>query len=304
MRTPTRLAAFGAGLVAVFAAAAGVGNAVGPVGGAITPGSAEAAAVQQVSAAAPGLAVADAGYALDVLTPVLPSGRAATFAFRVLGPDGAPVTGYTPTHDEELHLVVVRRDTTSFQHLHPDRAADGTWSLPLTLPTGGSYKVFADFRPADRDSSLTLAADVGAEGAYSPAPLPAVARASEVDGYTVELDGELVAGRESVLTLRVSRDGVPVTDLEPYLAAYGHLVALRAGDLAYLHVHPEESTTAGPELRFAVEVPTAGAYRLYLDVKHGGVVRTASFTATTSGTVVPPAEPEPAPAHDAEPHGH
>ncbi len=32
MNTPTRLAAFALGLVVVFAAAAGVGNAVGPVG--------------------------------------------------------------------------------------------------------------------------------------------------------------------------------------------------------------------------------------------------------------------------------
>lgn len=30
-----------------------------------------------------------------------------------------------------------------------------------------------------------------------------------------------------------------VTDLKPYVGAFGHLVALRAGDLAYLHVHPD-----------------------------------------------------------------
>ena len=42
-----------------------------------------------------------------------------------------------------------------------------------------------------------------------------------------------------MLTLTVTKDGQPVTDLQPYLGAYGHLVALRAGDLAYLHVHPE-----------------------------------------------------------------
>jgi hypothetical protein len=103
-----------------------------------------------------------------------------------------------------------------------------------------------------------------------------------VDGYEVALSGELVAGADSDLTLRVSRDGRPVTDLEPYLAAHGHLVALRDGDLAYLHVHPA-SSSPGPALAFVVDVPSEGIYQLFLDFRHGGVVRTAHLTASTAG---------------------
>jgi hypothetical protein len=85
------------------------------------------------------------------------------------------------------------------------------------------------------------------------------------------------------LALTVTKDGVPVTDLDRYLAAYGHLVALRAGDLAYLHVHPagepgDGTTSAGPSITFYADVPTAGDYRLYLDFQHRGAVRTAGFT--------------------------
>jgi hypothetical protein len=110
------------------------------------------------------------------------------------------------------------------------------------------------------------------------------------------------------VTLTVNRDGVPVTDLQPYLAAYGHLVALREGDLAYLHVHPDGSpgdgvTPAGPQIEFVAEVPTAGGYRLFLDFQHGGVVRTAEFTVPTFATgAAAPATP-PA-AHPADGHGH
>ena len=93
-----------------------------------------------------------------------------------------------------------------------------------------------------------------------------------------------MAGTESELTLTVKRDGQPVTDLEPYLGALGHLVAIRDGDLAYLHVHPldEAVGAGGPEVRFAVEVPTTGRYALFLDFSHGGVVRTASVLATAT----------------------
>ncbi|MEK8109242.1 hypothetical protein NKG94_40115 [Micromonospora sp. M12] len=37
-----------------------------------------------------------------------------------------------------MHLIVVRRDLTGYQHLHPTMAKDGTWSVPLTLAQPGS----------------------------------------------------------------------------------------------------------------------------------------------------------------------
>ena len=75
--------------------------------------------------------------------------------------------------------------------------------------------------------------------------------------------------------LEVTRDG-KATTLQPYLGAFGHLVVIRTGDLAYLHVHPEE----GEGLHFIADVPTAGTYRAFLDYQHDDVVRTAPFTLT------------------------
>jgi hypothetical protein len=170
--------------------------------------------------------------------------------------------------------------------------------------------VFADFQPAGRDEPLTLGVDVPVAGVYQARPLPAPARVADVDGYRVELAGDLVPGASSRLTLRVSRDGRPVTDLQPYLGAYGHLVALRDGDLGYLHVHPDGTpgdgrTPAGPEVTFHAEVPSAGAYRLFLDFQHDGVVRTAEFTAVAGAAPAPGAPGTPAPSgHDATPHTH
>jgi hypothetical protein len=160
--------------------------------------------------------------------------------------------------------------------------------VPVDLSDPGVYRVFADFTPADRADGLTLGTDLSVAGTYRPRHLPPVSRTAEVDGYTVTLDGELTPGQESELTLSVSRDGRPVTDLQPYLEAYGHLVALRDGDLAYLHVHPhgspgDGSTAPGPDVTFSAAVPSEGAYRLFLDFRHGDEVRTAEFTATTTG---------------------
>jgi hypothetical protein len=294
MTAPTKLGAFAVALVAVFAAAAGIGRAVGPTGttgpetthadtagGGHEPTGPER--TDRAEHAPKGLMVSDAGYTLALTDPTLaPAGRTPV-RFRISGPDGRPVTRYDRTHDKDLHLIVVRRDLVGYQHVHPTLDPTGTWSAPLDLSRPGSYRVFADFAPAGHES-MTLGADLSVPGRYDPRPLPEPSRTSQVDGYTVTLEGTLTAGRESELTLSVSREGRPVTDLEPYLAAYGHLVALRSGDLGYLHVHPgggpgDGRTAPGPDITFYAQVPSAGDYRLFLDFRHGGVVRTAEFTA-------------------------
>lgn len=237
----------------------------------------------------PGLAVSADGYTVEPATTVLPAGETTGFSFRVLGPDGTPLTRYTPVHERELHFIVVRRDMTGYQHLHPTRDDRGTWSVALRLPGAGVYKAFANFQPVGgpMPMPMTLAVDLFASGDFQPAALPAPFPTATFDGYAVTLTGALAGGRASDLTFAVAKEGEPVTDLQPYLGAYGHLVALRGGDLAYLHVHPEGApghgrTEAGPEVVFRAEVPTAGTYRLFLDFQHDGVVRTAEFTAVAT----------------------
>lgn len=113
--------------------------------------------------------------------------------------------------------------------------------------------------------------------------LPKPAKTDHVSDLDVRLGGKLVVG-SAALTFTVTRAGKAVTDLQPYLGAYGHLVALRVGDLAFLHVHPENAsggaqTPAGPDIVFRAPVPTPGTYRLFLDFKVHDVVHTAQFTA-------------------------
>ncbi|MFG3259948.1 hypothetical protein [Streptomyces sp. NPDC048172] len=228
-----------------------------------------------------GLAVSEGGYALELDSAVLAAG-VQPVSFRVVGPDGRAVTEFVAEHEKELHFIAVRRDTAGFQHVHPVRDEKGTWSTELALEPG-DWRFFADIHPAGHHGAMTLGIDVAVGGHYEPLPLPEATGVARTGEYTVALDGGLVPGEASALTLTVSRNGSPVTDLQPYLAAYGHLVALRVGDLGYLHVHPEGepgdgATAPGPEIAFMAVAPSAGAYRLYLDFQHDGVVRTAEFT--------------------------
>jgi len=283
---PTRITVFVLGLAVVFAAAIGIGNAVGPVAGEPVAHDAGHASDDHGGEATPttdipgGLMVSQNGYALRLADDTARPGSDVQVAFTIEGPDGRPVTAYDVEHEKRLHLIAVRRDFSGFQHVHPELDADGVWSTGLDL-TPGEWRLFADFTPSGAEG-LTLGTDVAVSGDYRPDPASDEVRTARVDGYTVELEGDLTAGEDARLTLNVSRNGRPVTDLDPYLGAYGHLVALREGDLAYLHVHPDGtpgdgSTEPGPDVVFYAAVPSDGGYRLYLDFKHDGVVRTASF---------------------------
>ncbi|MGW3493514.1 hypothetical protein [Streptomyces sp. NPDC001020] len=253
-----------------------------------------------------GLSVSENGYTLEFDSTILAAG-VQPVSFRVIGPDGQAVTEFIAEHEKELHFIAVRRDTAGFQHVHPVMDEKGTWSVELTLEPG-DWRFFTDIHPVGHDGTMTLGIDVAVAGPYDPRPLPEAAGIAQIGEYTVTLDGELLPGQASELTLTVSRNDRPVTDLQPYLAAYGHLVALRVGDLGYLHVHPEgepgDGTTApGPEIAFMAVAPSAGTYRLYLDFQHNDVVRTAEFTVrTTATTPLSDAASHAAPDHGSHHH--
>ncbi|MGP3965886.1 hypothetical protein ACTWPT_59095 [Nonomuraea sp. 3N208] len=328
MNAAAKLGSYVVGVAVVFGGALGVGKVVGPVAAAApvaghsamtAPPSASPAqgAGHDEHATEPatsdsdtpgGLQVSENGYTLIPLTETIKPGERTDFRFTVTGPDGKPVTDYRVEHDKKLHFIVVSRDLGSFQHLHPVEAGGGVWSVELTLPVAGVYRAFADFVPGGGEG-LTLGADLSVAGGFEPQALPAISRTVTVDGYTVTLDGDLRPGQSSKLTLKIVKDGKPVTDLQPYLGAYGHLVALRARDLAYLHVHPDGApgdgtTAAGPEIVFYAEVPSTGDYRLFLDFQHDGKVRTADFTlGAGERPAIPNVTPTPAPSGHGD-HSH
>lgn len=227
----------------------------------------------------------------------LPVGERVELAFRIVGPDGAAVTDFDLEHERRMHLIVVRRDLTGFQHLHPDMDEQGVWSTPITFESSGEYRVFADF--SHDGKSLTVAANCTVKGEPDYQDLQEEQAETETDlGYRVALAGHPArAGEATELSFEVSHDGETV-QVEPYLGADGHLVALREGDLAFLHVHPiggrgshghhhghsEHATDdAGGGIRFMTEFPSEGRYRLFLQFQHRGKVHTAAFTREVTG---------------------
>lgn len=221
------------------------------------------------------------GLRLDVATTTYESTKSSDLSFTVVTQNGSTVNTYEVEQTKELHLVLVRSDLTGYQHLHPTRGADGTWTIPVTFPQGGSYRMVADFVPII-DGAATgrtaITADLTVSGAGADTPLPPPSTTAKVDSYIVELNGDLTSASESQLTFTiVDKGGQPVM-LEPYLGAYGHLVAFNQSDLAYTHIHPNSAEQGNGVVRFLGQVAAAGPHRLFLQFAAAGAIRTAELT--------------------------
>ena len=273
MSVPARLAGFLAGLALVFGVAVAVGSAVGPTHRAAAQKSDEHGMGGDM--VPQGLAVANGKFRLEADTTGFTAGQERTFRFRIVGTDGKAIRDFDVEHTKKLHLIVVRRDLTRYVHVHPVEQADGSWTVPLRFADPGTYRVFADFTAHGADRT-TLGTDVTVPGAASAEPLPAQAASTSADGYDVTIASKAGDGEERELAFTITRNGTPIA-VEPYLGADGHLVVLRQGDLAYLHAHNEDEPQPGP-IRFMVEYPSAGSYRLFLQFTHDGRVHTVAFT--------------------------
>jgi hypothetical protein len=266
---PARVAAFAVGLAALFAAAAAVGYAVGPLDRGNT--SAESSHDDEPAAGHDGQA-ATAG--AEAPPPAanglsLAVSRRAPLTFRILGPEGHALRSFDALHERPMHLIAVRNDLSAFHHVHPTLHG-GTWVVKVELEPG-PYTLFADFSSAGRRSVTSTPLSV--PGTWFERSLPPASTVARAGPYTVALDaGDARAETPAMLSFRVTRDERDVT-VEPYLGARGHLVVLREGDLAYLHTHADEDA-----LDFETTFPSAGRYRAFLQFSADGAVRTSAFT--------------------------
>lgn len=295
MNAPTRLAAFGVAAVVTLGGGAALGAAAGP---APTP----APTVHSDHEESPmssttldpathtghdGQPAAVGAYRIDVDSTVVEPGAPQPFTFQVLDASGAAVTAFEDRHERLMHLIVISNDLTDYSHLHPQLADDGTWTVELPALVPGGYRVIADTIPVG-GPDLALAVDLIVPGSAAGRPLPEPSDTASVAGLDVSL-AMVSSPHGPTAELTVRRDGT-VVEPDPYLGARGHLVAIDADDLAYLHVHPTEGD--GP-VSFAIAEPTPGRYRLFFDFSVDGQVHTAAFTvdfATDTNTEAPVAD--------------
>jgi YHS domain-containing protein/plastocyanin len=226
------------------------------------------------------------------------AGQPATlvFAIREQG-KSAVVNKFQLVHEKYFHLIMVSDDLSWFAHEHPQMAPDGRFYLKWTFPRVGRYWLYSDFTPAEGSNTVVRSEVRVGGGTAKPMPrmAPDKSLTKNVDGYdfSVKVSPPLQAGRQSLLTYSISKDGQPVSDLQPYLAAMGHMMAIHLNGRDVVHTHavnpgadpqtglevtPKMATEAGPQITYKLQLPSGGVYRIWAQFEHNGRVLTVPFT--------------------------
>lgn len=224
-------------------------------------------------------------------------GQSTKVSYKVVNDKGEVLKDYTVAHDKIMHFIVVRKDLQYFQHLHPEfNQSTGEFSINMTFPTDGTYRIFPDFTPTPENPqklTVTLNQDlnVGDLNKYkAQAALVDTDILKLVDGYRIDYNfpAEIKAGEEVSYSLIVEKENEDIT-IEPYLGAMGHGVVLRDGNLDFIHTHAAgmdgmggmqgmDHKMSGGVIEFSTTFPEAGIYKIFTQFQVKGKVITSDYT--------------------------
>ena len=232
--------------------------------------------------------------------------KPAAFRYKIKNDRGEVLKNYEIVHEKIMHFIAIRKDLAYFLHLHPDfNKATGEFSIEITPPEDGPYRLFPDFTPGDGNPQklpVTVYHDIDVGNStnyYAQSVVPDSEQTKPYGDYKVAtvFPKDAENQQEITYTLNITKDGKPVTNLENYLGALGHSVVLKEGTLDFIHTHALEAkdssskqehgtqpqhgsagdTGRGPRISFAATFPEAGVYKIFTQFQHEGKVQTPDY---------------------------
>jgi hypothetical protein len=215
--------------------------------------------------------------------------------FKVFDADtGTEVTQFDIINDKLLHLVIVDESLKFFNHIHPENSGS-QFNIATQFPHNGVYHLYVNYQPkggAEQQVGFSLQVG-GNETVVKLEPDTTLSKivGNKAVGLSTSKNESFLASLMSmgaqtlVFSFKDTQTNQPITNLEPYLGAFGHLVLINQDTYEYIHVHPiasENPNAGGPEVKF---LPAAlyskinpGIYRIFGQFKHLGEVFVVDFT--------------------------
>ncbi len=245
------------------------------------------------------------------ITATLDKDKADHMMLRLSDPGWLPLRkldDLVPDHGHLMHLFLVRWPSMeNVFHLHPEQSSAGFFETALPSLPAGTYRIYGDIV---HDSGF-------AETAVGEVQLPAVhgqpVTGDDAAGPSLPASGyamvwlhdpskPIPATALNLFSFEITGpDGKPAEDLEPYMGMGGHAEFIKEDGSVFAHVHPTGSVPMaalavaspaammamhemkpGPVVSFPYGVPTAGRYRVFVQMKRAGKVETGGFEFTAS----------------------
>jgi hypothetical protein len=187
---------------------------------------------------------------------------------------GAPIEKFDINHEKQLHLILVSKDLSYFDHIHPEYKGKGLFEINTTFPKNGEYKLIADFVPTGGQQKIESNwVQVGSEKAAMEPITPDTSLTKTIENKEITLNfDKLQAGKEVQMnfSFKDSKTKSPITNLQPYLGAVGHVVIISSDVEQYIHNHPLEEKATGPDAKFATSFPKSGVYKIWGQFQQNG----------------------------------
>lgn len=199
--------------------------------------------------------------------------------------NGAPVTRFTEDMTKLMHLIVVSKDFSSFQHVHPEQIEGNAFRATLDFPYAGKYLFATEFRP--NKSKVTIHKQwIQVDGNNESKEALSLDAAFEkrVGGLDVTFSAspainQIKAGQTVMLLYRFmdAETGNPIKQVEPFLGTSGHCVILSSSADQYVHAHAMEAMSGGANVMFHTVFPEKGTYKLWGQFQYEGKTVTVPF---------------------------
>ncbi len=208
------------------------------------------------------------------------AGQRATLHLMIHDADGAMIKDFDVVHEKKVHLILVHDGLDQFAHIHPDQIDSvGNITASFTFPTGGKYRLYADYKAVGKDSAVAQA-EVEVVGVSPPAAKLTPNVPSKVAGDGLNANVSVENDKDSAVRISFAlsdQADKPVTDLQPYLGAMGHLVVISADGSRYVHAHPVEDKATGGKVQFEADFPGPGIYKGWGQFQRAGKVYVVPF---------------------------
>ncbi|WP_249310550.1 hypothetical protein [Bacillus sp. FJAT-49736] len=195
---------------------------------------------------------------------------------------GKIIPKFDRVHEKLMHMIIVSKDLSYFTHIHPEYKGNGKFDITTSLPAGGDYNIITEFTPTGSEDNGVQRHWIHVEG-NPPAPVvmePDKHMTKVIDGKKVTLEFDhIMAGMDLDMkfTIRDANTNKPITDLEPYMGAMGHAVAISKDLKEYLHIHPMTTKKTGSSVKFMIYFPKKGVYKIWGQFQQDGKVFIAPF---------------------------
>jgi hypothetical protein len=181
-------------------------------------------------------------------------------------------------HEKKIHLILVSKDLSWFEHIHPEYQADGSYHTKTKFPAAGEYTLFADYVPTGAGHQLEKISLTIAGENVPDVPLGNHRLSGTADGYELSITNESQFVTNNLLHFGASikKDGKAVApdDMENYLGAKAHVVIIGLDSKEYMHVHPEV-VDGKFDLHTTFDHP--GMYKGWFQFQINGQVHTIDF---------------------------